>query len=181
MKHKSKASKNNLPLLLNAISLSARAHEGQYRKDRKTPYAAHVFRVCLTLRHVFGIEDEKILAAAVLHDVIEDTDKDFDDIEERFGCDVAKWVALMSKDKRLPEDECEAAYAKQLANAPDEVKLIKLADIHDNLLDASSAESSQLTKTVRKTGRYLEAIKRKSSPKLKNAIRIVDHLRSQVK
>ncbi len=181
MKRKSKSAKSNFELLARAISLAARAHEGQYRKDNKTPYAAHVFRVCMTLRHVFGVKDEKILAAAVLHDVIEDTDKDFDDIEERFGRDVARWAALMSKDKRLPEEECEAAYAKQLRDAPDEVKLIKLADIHDNLLDVSTAASNQLPKTVRKTSRYLKAIKQKSNLRLLPSIRIVESLMARVK
>lgn len=181
MKRKSQQAKGNLSILMQAISLAARAHEGQYRKDQKTPYAAHVFRVCMTLRHVFGVEDEKILAAAALHDIIEDTSKDFDDIEERFGRDVANWVALMSKDKRLPEEACEAAYTKQLAAAPDEVKLIKLADIHDNLLDASSAVSEQLSKTVRKTNRYLQAIKRGSGAHLKKAIQTVEDIMSRVK
>jgi len=181
MKPKPKLTKNNFNVLTQAISLAARAHEGQYRKDNKTPYAAHVFRVCMTLRHVFGVENEKILAAAVLHDIIEDTDKDFDDIKERFGSDVAKWVALMSKDKRLPEEECETAYAKQLHSAPDEVKLIKLADIHDNLLDASSAVSDQLSKTVHKTSRYLKAIKQGSGASLQKAIQIVEVLIKRVK
>ena len=159
---------------MNAISIAARVHEGQYRKDCKTPYAAHVFRVCMTLRHVFDVEDERILAAAVLHDVIEDTNKDFDDIKERFGREVAKWAALMSKDKRLPEEECEAAYAKQLENAPDEVKLIKLADIYDNISDATSATSDQSAKTLRKTGRYLKHIKAGSSKKISKQIQIVE-------
>ena len=43
--------------LLEAVSFAARAHQGQMRKDGKTPYASHVFRVCLILRHVFGIDD----------------------------------------------------------------------------------------------------------------------------
>src|SRR5205085_841436 len=43
--------------LLEAVSFAARAHHGQIRKDGKTPTAAHVFRVCLILRHVFGLDD----------------------------------------------------------------------------------------------------------------------------
>ncbi len=168
--------KGNVNLLMQAISFAARAHEGKYRKDCETPYVSHVFRVCLTLRHVFNVDDEQVLAAAVLHDTIEDTDKDFDDIEERFGRDVATWVALMSKDKRVPEEVCEAAYAKQLEKAPDEVKLIKLADIYDNISDASSAVSDQLTKTLRKTGRYLKHIKAGNGKNLSEPIQIVETL-----
>src|SRR3954447_2724159 len=103
--------------LLEAVSFAARAHRGQVRKDGQTPYAAHPFRVCLIVRHVFGIDDPEVLTAALLHDTIEDTTTDFDDLEERFGAPVAGWVAGLSKDTRLPDDEREAAYMATLAAA----------------------------------------------------------------
>src|SRR5437667_4119346 len=87
--------------LLEAVSFAARAHQGQVRKDGKTPYASHVFRVCLVLRHVFGVDDPQTLTAAVLHDTIEDTTTDFDDLEERYGADVAQWGSVVSKAKRV--------------------------------------------------------------------------------
>src|SRR3954464_9445761 len=101
--------------LLGSVSFAARAHHGQMRKDGETPYASHVFRVCLVLRHVFGIDDVQALTAAVLHDTIEDTTTDFDDLEDRFGADVARWAALLSKDTRLPEEEREQEYMRRLA------------------------------------------------------------------
>src|SRR4051794_24993753 len=93
--------------LLDAIAFAARAHRHQLRKDGQTPYASHPFRVCLVLRHVFGIDDTKVLTAAVLHDTIEDTTTDNDDLSERFGPDVARWVAALTKDKRQPDEERE--------------------------------------------------------------------------
>src|SRR5438132_913099 len=104
--------------LLDAVAFAARAHQGQMRKDGKTPYASHVFRVCLVLRHVFGIDDAHALTAAVLHDTVEDTTTDFDDLAKRFGEDVAAWVTALSKDKRLPDDKRETEYAARLAAAP---------------------------------------------------------------
>src|SRR5262245_58512747 len=89
--------------LLEAVSFAARAHRHQVRKDGQTPYAAHPFRVCLIVRHVFGIDDPEYLTAALLHDTIEDTTTDFDDIQERFGPRVAGSVAALTKDMRLPE------------------------------------------------------------------------------
>ncbi len=86
--------------LLDAISFATRAHHGQLRKDGRTPYVSHVYRVSLIVRHVFGIDDPAVLTAAVLHDTIEDTTTDFDDVEEHFGAEVAGWVARLSKDKR---------------------------------------------------------------------------------
>src|SRR5947199_10201958 len=122
--------------LLDAVAFAARAHQGQLRKDGRTPYASHVFRVCLVLRHVFGIDDSKVLTAAVLHDTLEDTTTDYDDLAEQFGRDVADWVAMLTKDKSLPEPEREKKYRDTLARAPWQVKVCKLADVYDNLSDS---------------------------------------------
>src|SRR2546423_7576788 len=103
--------------MLEAASFAARAHRHQLRKDGQTPYAAHPFRVCLVVRHVFGIDDPEILTAALLHDTIEDTTTDFDDLEEKFGARIAGWVGALSKDMRLPDAEREAAYMATLAAA----------------------------------------------------------------
>lgn len=66
-----------------AASFAARAHRHQVRKDGRTPYTAHPFRVCLVVRHVFGHDDPRMLQAALLHDTIEDTTTDYDDLAER--------------------------------------------------------------------------------------------------
>src|SRR4051794_3522816 len=104
--------------LLEAVSFAARAHRHQTRKDGQTPYVAHVFRVCLIVRHVFGIDDPKVLTAAALHDAIEDTPTDYDDLEEAFGRDAATWAAALCKDMRRPEQERERDYVAHLAAAP---------------------------------------------------------------
>lgn len=160
-------------LVQNAISLAARAHRHQVRKDKETPYVAHPYRVCMTVRHVFGIDDPPILAAAVLHDVIEDTTTDADEIIERFGSEIATWVALLSKDKRMPEEEREAAYRKQIETAPWQVKVIKLADLFDNLSDASAA---QRDKTVAKARAMLPAVLKGLPAKYKFAAKHVQDI-----
>jgi (p)ppGpp synthase/HD superfamily hydrolase len=93
-----------------AVSFAAQQHQGQYRKDGETPYFAHPVRVALVVRHVFEISDQTALIAALLHDLIEDTTTDYDDLIERFGKDVADCVAALTKDARLAEREREAAY-----------------------------------------------------------------------
>jgi guanosine-3',5'-bis(diphosphate) 3'-pyrophosphohydrolase len=100
-----------------AASFAARYHQNQMRKDGKTPYIAHPFRVAMTVRDVFGVDDPVALAAALLHDVIEDTTADYDDLDREFGSEVARVVASLTKDMRLPEKEREAAYDRQLATA----------------------------------------------------------------
>jgi len=145
--------------LLEAVSFAARVHDGQMRKDGRTPYVSHPVRVCLVLVEVFGITDRCAMMAALLHDALEDTTTDFDDLAEHFGANVASWAAALSKDKRLPEREREEAYLRQLSAVPWQVKVCKLGDIFDNLLDSPSTSRPQQARTLRNARRYLEALK----------------------
>lgn len=122
-------------LWMRACAFAARAHEGHLRKDGKTPYIAHVYRVAMIVRQVFGCDDDEALAAAVLHDVIEDTPNDYDDIESRFGVAVADMVAALTKNMTLPEPIRERDYDERLARADWRARLIKLADVYDNSSD----------------------------------------------
>lgn len=118
-----------------AASFAARAHAGQIRKDNRTPYFAHPVRVAMVIRHVFGCDDEVAIAGGYLHDTIEDTTTDYDDLLEHFGRQVADAVAAMSKNMILVEAEREADYDARLAAGPWQGRLIKLADVYDNTLD----------------------------------------------
>lgn len=119
-----------------AACFAARAHQNHLRKDGETPYFAHPASVAMTVAVVFGVDDEEILAAAMLHDTIEDCTVDFDEIAQVFNERVASFVATMSKDMRLPDAVREAAYDRQLAEGPWQARLIKLADVYDNFLSA---------------------------------------------
>lgn len=136
--------------LLEAISFAARAHLGHFRNDEKTPYIAHPLRVMTVLAERFGVRDPATLAAAVLHDTIEDTKTDHDDLSERFGQQVADYVAALSKDKRMAEDQRERQYHEALVAAPVEVQLCKLADVYDNLLDSAGMDPAQRRKKIDK-------------------------------
>lgn len=119
-----------------AASYAARAHGDQTRNDDRTPYFSHPARVAMTVAVRFGCDDETTLAAAYLHDVIEDTTVDYDNLLKRFGGEVADIVACLSKDTRLVEPERERRYDDQLAKGPWQARLVKLADVYDNLADA---------------------------------------------
>jgi (p)ppGpp synthase/HD superfamily hydrolase len=84
-----------------------------------------------------AVEDPDTLAAAALHDTIEDTTTDYDEITEQFNPTVARYVALLTKEKRLPAEERDARYFEGLAAAPPAVKLCKIADTIDNLRDVA--------------------------------------------
>lgn len=157
-----------------AISFAARAHRHQIRKDGQTPYVAHPFRACLVVRHVFGIEDPIVLAAAVLHDTIEDTTTDYDDLIAKFGVEVANCVAAMSKDTRLPEKEREAAYLNQLLSGDWRVAVCKLADGYDNLSDFAALPPAGRAKQLNKVTEYLDALRPSVPQEAKKAFEIVE-------
>lgn len=165
-------------IVLRAIAFAAHAHRSHLRKDDRTPYASHLFRVCLTARHLFGIADPNVLATAVLHDTIEDTTTDYDDLLERFGKDVAGWVAVLSKDKRLEDGPREAEYMARLAAACWQVQVCKLADVHDNLIDSENLPSRD--RSIRRSRAYLEALQKDLKPEAREAFAIVARLVAEI-
>jgi (p)ppGpp synthase/HD superfamily hydrolase len=168
----------DLPFL--AAAFAARRHKHQIRKDKETPYVSHVFRVCLVVRHVFGFDDPRMLAAALLHDTIEDTATDYDDIADEFGHEVAKWVVALTKETRLPDEEREEKYTAVLAASDWQVKACKLADIYDNLGDSTSLSAEHRKKTVARSRRYLDALSNPLAPEIREAFRLTESRLEQV-
>jgi (p)ppGpp synthase/HD superfamily hydrolase len=161
-------------IVFRAASFAARAHRHQLRKDGETPYFSHPVRVCLVVRHVFGFDDPKMLAAALLHDTIEDTTTDFDDLVKEFGPEVARWVAALTKDSRLPEAEREEAYGRQIAASEWQAKAIKLADIYDNLGDCRHFPPEKRRKTAGKARFYLGFLTPGLPEAVRPALRLVE-------
>ncbi len=162
--------------LLEAASFAARAHQGQLRKDRRTPYVSHVFRVCLVVRDLFGFDDPRMLMAALLHDTIEDTTTDFDQIARRHGPEVAQWVTYLTKDNRLPFDERERAYVAGLRSAPWPVQACKLADVVDNTLDMAAFPRDRQLNHLKNSERYYEALRDMPAPELQRPLAVVKQL-----
>lgn len=156
-----------------AISFAARAHQGHLRKDDQTPYVAHPMRVLAILATQFKVTDGDALAAAVLHDVLEDTRSDHDDLSELFGTRVAGFVAALSKDKRLAEEERERQYLEQLLKAPIEVQLCKLGDVCDNLADSSSLTEAGREKHIRKARELVAELSPKFPAEWRHALDLV--------
>lgn len=144
---------SNATLWMKAAAFAAQRHRHQIRKDGITPYIAHPFRVAMIVRDMFEVGDEEVLAAALLHDTIEDTNTDYDDVKELFGERVADLVGALTKDMRLPKHVRERAYDQQLAEGPWEARLIKLADVIDNITDSpdpvtSVSNSEKITRVL---------------------------------
>src|SRR5438067_13682683 len=123
-------------LITRAFRFAAHAHDGQQRRSGEDfvlhPWGAA--KICAQLR----LDDETI-AAALLHDVVEDTATDIDDVRDEFGDDVAKLVEGVTKLTRVTFQSREQAEAENyrkmiLAMAQDpRVILIKLADRLHNM------------------------------------------------
>jgi guanosine-3',5'-bis(diphosphate) 3'-pyrophosphohydrolase len=129
-------------------------------------------RVAFVVRHVFQSSDPIALVAALLHDLIEDTTTDYDDLIEQFGKEAADAVAALTKDARLPESAREEAYDRQLSQASWQARLVKLADVYDNFCDARS--DGERRKFVEKAQRAMRCAG--DAPELQTAVKIVQSL-----
>jgi len=116
-------------LVQKAMSFSMKQHEGQYRKDYATPFFTHPFKVAEYLTQA-GVTDQNIIAAAYLHDVVEDTKIGLEEIVERFNPEVAKMVEVLTRQPGLSRED----YFSRLKDSPEEYMLIKLADVSHNSL-----------------------------------------------
>lgn len=118
-----------------ASVFAACAHKGQVRRDGTTPYYSHPARVALTVATLFGCNDPETLAIALLHDTIEDSTTDYEDLAERFGSVVADGVVALTKDAALPETERDRHAEARLRAGDWRAALVKLADVLDNTSD----------------------------------------------
>ena len=84
-------------LLVKAISFAAKTHQGICRKGTNTPYILHPLEAAAIVSSM--TDDIEVMAAAVLHDVLEDTDVTEDRIRFEFGPRVADLVSAESEDK----------------------------------------------------------------------------------
>lgn len=116
-------------LILKAIRFSAEKHNDQRRKDSKSsPYINHPIQVAETLYSVGGVNDEALLAAAILHDTIEDTDATPDEIRREFGNEILGLVLEVTDDKSLPKEVRKQLQISTAARKSPRAKLLKLAD-----------------------------------------------------
>lgn len=130
-----------MSLILRAAALADRAHEGQKRKYTNFPYIMHPARVAGRVGILPGVTEEMV-AAAYLHDVLEDTTITREEIEEVTNAQVGFYVDCMtnkSKGTGLPRAERKALDRRHLSEVPQEVKLIKAIDRMDNLLEMRGA------------------------------------------
>lgn len=115
------------PLTRDALAFANERHAGQTRDLDGAPFVTHPLEVACLL-HEAGYSDD-VVAAGVLHDVLEDTDAQPEELASRFGHDVAALVAAVSDDPSIEDPtERKAALRLQVAEAGECASVIFAAD-----------------------------------------------------
>jgi guanosine-3',5'-bis(diphosphate) 3'-pyrophosphohydrolase len=126
---------NAVALVVAAADFASVKHQYQKRKNVKgSAYFVHLSGVVRQLSDA-GIEDPNILAAAYLHDAVEDTDTTEEELLDRFGPEITAMVMEVTDDKSLPKAERKMLQVVNAPNISDGAKLIKLSDKLHNLRD----------------------------------------------
>lgn len=132
-------------LVEKAFLLAESAHKTQTRKESKTPYIVHPVMVAFLLtKYGFG---EVVVAAALVHDVLEDTLVTEAELRSELGAGVAELVLPVTHDDTLSWEEKKKAYIESVRNASEDVKAIATADkIHnaESLLAAYEKQGASL-------------------------------------
>ena len=122
-----------MSLVIQAIAYAARKHEHQRRKGAKAePYVNHVIDVAERVSRS-PLASEEVVIAALLHDIVEDTDGTAAEIAALFGERVAALVLEVTDDKSLPKARRKELQEQTAALKSDGAKRIKLADKASNL------------------------------------------------
>jgi len=123
-------------MFLKAIHFSAGKHRDQRRKDEvHSPYINHPIDVARRLWEIGGVRDSTTLVSAMLHDTLEDTQTNPDEIRMLFGEAVLAVVLEVSDDKSLPKQTRKRLQIEHAPHISDRAKLVKLADKSANLFD----------------------------------------------
>ena len=127
-----------LPLLLRALAFAAHKHRDQRRKDAEaSPYINHPIALAEVLAEEGAIADIEVLAAALLHDTIEDTATTAEELRATFGARIAGLVEEVSDDQSLEKADRKRLQIEHAAGLSAGAKLVKLADKICNLRDVA--------------------------------------------
>ena len=126
----------DLATVLEALAFAAHKHRDQRRKDAAaSPYINHPIALANVLVREGAVSEPDVVAAALLHDTLEDTQTSPGELRAAFGERVARVVEEVTDDKSLPKAERKRLQIEHAAAISREAKLVKLADKICNLRD----------------------------------------------
>jgi guanosine-3',5'-bis(diphosphate) 3'-pyrophosphohydrolase len=126
--------------IVDAAAFAADRHRHQRRKDvHATPYINHPLQLAHVLMAEGDVDEVDTIIAAILHDTIEDTKTTADEIEARFGKEVAGVVMEVTDDKSLSKERRKQLQVEHAAHLSRRAKAVKLADKICNLRDVAAS------------------------------------------
>lgn len=155
-------------LIQEALMLAIRAHDGQRRKYTGEPYSMHpigVSKIVETVEHT-----PEMIAAALLHDVVEDTPVTFREIKDTFGTTVAEYVHYCTNVSE--KEDGNRAFRKKMdadhfALGPAESQTIKVADLIHNSQTIIPHDQKFFHKAYKYEKQYMMDVLTKADPTLK--------------
>jgi guanosine-3',5'-bis(diphosphate) 3'-pyrophosphohydrolase len=125
---------SDILLIARAWNFSAERHAKQKRKgEAKEPYVNHLAEVAELVATATEGRDANLVAAAVLHDTVEDTATLPAELASVFNADIADLVGEVTDDKRLSKEDRKKRQVELAATKTERVKILKLADKISNL------------------------------------------------
>jgi GTP diphosphokinase / guanosine-3',5'-bis(diphosphate) 3'-diphosphatase len=125
---------NSVQLILSAARFAAEKHAQQRRKgENGEPYFNHLLEVAELIAASSPELDVELMMAAFLHDTVEDTGVTLQELEQRFGKDVAALVAEVTDDKSLPKEIRKQLQVEHTPDKSPRAQTLKLADKISNL------------------------------------------------
>lgn len=123
-------------IILKAVDFAAHKHRDQRRKDvDASPYINHPIDLANILRNEGGITDPVVLAAALLHDTLEDTETTWEELRGQFGEEIADVVAEVTDTKWLSKDARKRLQIIKASHSSIRARAVKIADKISNLRD----------------------------------------------
>lgn len=120
--------------ILSAARFAAEKHSRQRRKGEDgEPYVNHLLEVADLIASSSDVLDTELVMAGLLHDTVEDTGVTMQELEQRFGKDVAGLVAEVTDDKSLPKETRKTLQIQNAPNKSERAQTLKLADKISNL------------------------------------------------
>jgi guanosine-3',5'-bis(diphosphate) 3'-pyrophosphohydrolase len=127
-----------LDLLIRALAFAAHKHREQRRKDvEASPYINHPIALAEVLVREGRVSDAEILAAALLHDTLEDTRTTAEELQAAFGERVVGIVEEVTDNKQLRKATRKRQQIEHARHMSREAKLVKIADKICNLRDVA--------------------------------------------
>ena len=137
--------------MLRAVEFAAEKHRDQRRKGAgASPYINHPIEVAAMLANVAAVQDVAILAAAVLHDTVEDTRTSPEELEAAFGREVRLVVQEVTDDKKLEKADRKRLQVEHAPYLSPAAKLIKIADKIANVREVTEKPPSDWSATRRR-------------------------------